>query len=145
MRFDGPLHASGHDFCASGVHHINPICSARRQHKIDLPRYVGDNQWRKSKDGRTPKPFMNRQQKFKTRPTVPGTKCVTRPETRTESGTRNAADTSVALNLSSGIHSPPRRVFHLIMARSDNHPAAGAPTRERYWLIPFAFWVAWTH
>jgi hypothetical protein len=50
------------------------------------------------------------------------------PEQSTETGTRNPAPNNVPRSLSSGTHSPARRLRHCVTNRSEMWPARGAPT-----------------
>ena len=62
---------------------------------------------------------MNKQTKFITIPTTPGTNLRAKPEIRIEIGTRTPAENRIARNLSSGTHSPFRRFLHLMTVRSE--------------------------
>lgn len=82
----------------------------------------------------TPRPFTNNRIKFSTKPTVPFTYCVTRPENRMEHGTMTSAPGIVALRRSSGTHLPPRFFRHRTTSLSERAPAIGAPT-ARGWVL----------
>ena len=78
----------------------------------------------------TPAPLKNKQTRLNTNPSLPSTNLFTNPKQRTDRGTMLAKGIKAALNLSSGYHTPPRFLRHLITVRSEIRPIMVAPTVE---------------
>lgn len=79
----------------------------------------------------TPTPFMKKDAIFKTRPSGPGIKVVTKPQITSDIGTQKAAPNVAARRRSSGTHSPLRLLRHFTTMLSDRAPAIGEPTTKR--------------
>jgi hypothetical protein len=95
---------------------VEIVCHTRAEHHFNLDGGMSQLQMKPHMvDVLTPNPFVNKQNIFNVSPTLPSMNRVTNPEDNTERGIRIVPPQNATRSLSSGTHSPFRRIFLFAM------------------------------